>query len=58
MKKKSKDYCVIMSINDEYFGSIVITAKDEHDCYMKFLEILLENQICLHRDVEIEIEEV
>ena len=41
MKKKNKDYCVIMSINDEYFGSIVINASDEHDCYMKFLEILI-----------------
>lgn len=49
-------YCVLMSINDEYFGSKIIKAKDEVDCMNKFLSFMVKNEITFNTSVDIEIE--
>lgn len=49
-------YCVMMSINDEYFGSKIIKAKDEVDCMNRFLSFMVKNEITFNTSVDIEIE--
>lgn len=51
-------YCITMSIDDNDFGSLVLKAKDEHRAYIKFIKVLLKNQIALHSRVEIDIERI
>ena len=54
---RSKQFCVMFSVNGEYFGSMMIKAKDEHAAYTKCVKVLLKNQIALHSNVDMDIEE-
>lgn len=53
-----KDYCVMFHVNGEYFGSMMIKAKDVHSAYTKAVKVLLKNHIALHTNVDMDIEEM
>ena len=55
---KRNKYCIIMTIDDNDFGSIILKAKDEHDAYIRFMKLIIKNSISLHSRVEITIEKI
>lgn len=55
--RKNK-YCIMLEIDDNYIGSMVIKAKDEHNAYIKFAKFLLNSNIALQARVEISIEKI
>ena len=55
---KRNKYCIIMTIDDNDFGSLIVKAKDEHQAYIKFMKVLIKNPIALHSRTEITIEKI
>lgn len=53
-----RKFCVMFHVNCEYFGSMIVRAKDEHSAYCKAVKTLLKNNIALHSNVDMDIEEM
>jgi hypothetical protein len=51
-------YRIVMTIDDNDFGSLIVKARNENEAYIKFMKILIKNRIALHSRVEIEIEKI
>lgn len=55
--RKNK-YCIMLEIDDNYIGSMIIKAKDEHNAYIEFMKFLIKSNIALQSRVEISIEKI
>lgn len=55
---KKKNYCVMLSVEDHYFGSKIIRAKNEVECMNRFVDFMVKNDLSFNTDVDIEIEEI
>lgn len=55
---KNKNYCVMLSVEDHYFGSKIIRAKNEVECMNRFVDFMVKNDLSFNTDVDIEIEEI